>query len=163
MTHRTAIKMLCLKCLTSIQLRKEYWDKVCCNSLLNVTWGGGMLIPGRGKRYVPLRNVPAGSWAHPTSNTAGIGDCFLWVKEAGAWNITVCMPWRLEFKWVSAHVTLSRIVSCFHAGSLLGLFFDPEEGGDMFLRNVVWLLTDYTALYHRIYNSSYKTDHQVWQ
>jgi hypothetical protein len=24
----------------------------------------------------------------------------------------------------------------FHAGFLLGLFFDPEDGGDMFLRNV---------------------------
>jgi hypothetical protein len=23
-----------------------------------------------------------------------------------------------------------------HAGFLLGLFFDPEDGGDMFLRNV---------------------------
>jgi hypothetical protein len=26
--------------------------------------------------------------------------------------------------------------TCFHAGFLLGLFFDPEDGGDMFLRNV---------------------------
>jgi hypothetical protein len=25
---------------------------------------------------------------------------------------------------------------CFYAGFLLGLFFDPEDGGDMFLRNV---------------------------
>jgi hypothetical protein len=26
--------------------------------------------------------------------------------------------------------------TCFHAGFLLGLFFDPEDAGDMFLRNV---------------------------
>jgi hypothetical protein len=28
------------------------------------------------------------------------------------------------------------LVACFHAGFLLSLFFDPEDGGDMFLRNV---------------------------
>jgi hypothetical protein len=32
-----------------------------------------------------------------------------------------------------------------HAGFLLGLFFNLEHGGDMFLRNVGWLLTDYKA------------------
>jgi hypothetical protein len=26
--------------------------------------------------------------------------------------------------------------ACLHADFLLGLFFDPEDGGDMFLRNV---------------------------
>jgi hypothetical protein len=36
----------------------------------------------------------------------------------------------------------------FHAGILPGLF-DPEDGGDMFLRNFNWLSTDYTALYPR--------------
>jgi hypothetical protein len=39
------------------------------------------------------------------------------------------------------------LVTCFHAGVLLGLF-DPEAGGDMFLQNVGWLSTDYTALHN---------------
>jgi hypothetical protein len=30
---------------------------------------------------------------------------------------------------------------------LFQLFLDPEDGGDMFLRNVSWLSMDYMALY----------------
>jgi hypothetical protein len=40
---------------------------------------------------------------------------------------------------------------------LLCLLFDPEEGGDIFLRNVGWLSTGYTALYPRRWNSSKRT------
>jgi hypothetical protein len=43
---------------------------------------------------------------------------------------------------------------CFYAGFLLGLFFDPEDGGDMFLRNVGWLSADYTALCRKRQNCS---------
>jgi hypothetical protein len=32
---------------------------------------------------------------------------------------------------------------------LFGLFFDPEDGGDKFLRNVGWLSCNYKALYFR--------------
>jgi hypothetical protein len=32
---------------------------------------------------------------------------------------------------------------------LLGIFFDPEDEGNMFLQNVSSLSTDYTALYPR--------------
>jgi hypothetical protein len=46
------------------------------------------------------------------------------------------------------------LATCFHAGFLLSLFFDPEYGGDMFLRNVGLLSTHYTALYARRRNSS---------
>jgi hypothetical protein len=33
------------------------------------------------------------------------------------------------------------------AGFLLAIFFDSEDGDDMFLRNLCRLSTDYTALY----------------
>jgi hypothetical protein len=42
----------------------------------------------------------------------------------------------------------------FHAAFLLGLFLDPEDGGHMFLRNVGFLSTNYTALSPRRWNSS---------
>jgi hypothetical protein len=28
------------------------------------------------------------------------------------------------------------LATCFHAGLVLGLFFDYEDGGDIFLRNI---------------------------
>jgi hypothetical protein len=36
-----------------------------------------------------------------------------------------------------------------HAGFLLGIVFDPEDGGNIFPRNVGSFSTDYTALYPR--------------
>jgi hypothetical protein len=37
-----------------------------------------------------------------------------------------------------------------HAGSLLGLVLDPEDGGDMLLWNVGWFSTDYTVISHKM-------------
>jgi hypothetical protein len=42
-----------------------------------------------------------------------------------------------------------RYVICYHIGIVFGFFFDPEDGGGIFLRNVSLLPTDYTALYPR--------------
>jgi hypothetical protein len=36
----------------------------------------------------------------------------------------------------NGYVGLAMLLIYFHAGFLLGLFFDPEDGSDMFLRNV---------------------------
>jgi hypothetical protein len=38
--------------------------------------------------------------------------------------------------------------------ALLDLLLNPEDGGDMFLRNISKLPPDYTALYPRRYKSS---------
>jgi hypothetical protein len=35
--------------------------------------------------------------------------------------------------------------TCFHAGFLFGLFFDPEDGGDIILRNVCKLSKGYRS------------------
>jgi hypothetical protein len=43
---------------------------------------------------------------------------------------------------ISAAVPISLLATCFHAGPW------TEDGGDMFLRHVGWLSTDYTVLYH---------------
>jgi hypothetical protein len=40
------------------------------------------------------------------------------------------------------------------AGYLRGLFFGPEDGGDIFLRDVDRLQTDYNALYPKRQTSS---------
>jgi hypothetical protein len=40
----------------------------------------------------------------------------------------------------------SRAFYQLQAGFLLGLFFNPEDGDEIFLRNVGWLSTDYTKL-----------------
>jgi hypothetical protein len=43
----------------------------------------------------------------------------------------------------------SRTCYLLHAGFLIGSFFEPEVGDDMFLRKFGWISTDYTALYPR--------------
>jgi hypothetical protein len=48
----------------------------------------------------------------------------------------------------------AKLSTCLLASLLLGLFFDSEDGGDMFLRNVGWHSTDYTALYPKRWHSS---------
>jgi hypothetical protein len=69
------------------------------------------------------------------------------LKSSIFWNITTRSPLKVRWKQSPACYLL-------HAGFLLCLFFDTENGGDMFLRNVCWLSTDYTALYPRRQNSS---------
>jgi uncharacterized membrane protein YciS (DUF1049 family) len=62
-------------------------------------------------------------------------------------DITPCSPLKLNrYFGGTSRLHLPLLATCFHAGFLLGLFFYPEDGGDMFLRNISWLPTDYTLL-----------------
>jgi hypothetical protein len=55
------------------------------------------------------------------------------------WDATPCSP--IEFNFAC----LLLLADCFH-----GLLFEPENGGDIFLRNVSEILLDYTAIHPRI-------------
>jgi hypothetical protein len=55
---------------------------------------------------------------------------------------------RVRFE-VLAAVGHNSACYLLHPGFLLGLFFDPEDGGDIFHRNISELLMDYTALHPR--------------
>jgi hypothetical protein len=43
------------------------------------------------------------------------------------------------------HIESALLATCFHACFLLVLFFNSENGGDMFLLIFGWFRTDYTA------------------
>jgi hypothetical protein len=62
-------------------------------------------------------------------------------------------PWRIHLQ--DRRVSQASFSCCMsHAGFLSDLVFNPEDGGDMFLRKVGWLSTDKTVFYLRRQNSS---------
>jgi hypothetical protein len=72
------------------------------------------------------------------------------LKSSNFWDITPCSLLKAIRRFEGA-CRLLALLAChmLHACFLLGLFFDPKDGYDMFLRNVAWLSTDYTTLYPR--------------
>lgn len=64
--------------------------------------------------------------------------------------------YRIKYISIVHRMLRPHTSTCYllHAGFLLGLFFDTENGDEIFLRNVGWLLTDYTALCPRRYVQS---------
>jgi hypothetical protein len=70
------------------------------------------------------------------------------LKSTIFWDITPCSPLKVSRRFGAL------LATSFHARFLLALFFDPEDGGDMFLRNIGWLSRDYMVLYPRRQNSS---------
>jgi hypothetical protein len=67
------------------------------------------------------------------------------MKSTVFWDITPFIPLKVSRRFGGKY-RLPLLATCFHAGLLLGFFFDSKDRGDMFFRNVGWLLMDYTAL-----------------
>jgi hypothetical protein len=94
----------------------------------------------------------------------------VFIKSIIFWSITPCSPLKVNRHFGGTyrlHLQGRRIRQAryqresrcqaefyFKAGFLLVLFLDPEDGGDMFIRNICWLSTDYTAIYSRRQYSS---------
>jgi hypothetical protein len=67
------------------------------------------------------------------------------------WYITLCSPLKVNRRFGGTHRLhlQALLVTCFHAGFLLRLFVDLEDGSEMFLRNFGRLSTSYMVLYPR--------------
>jgi hypothetical protein len=51
--------------------------------------------------------------------------------------------------FLTSSISSKLTATLLHAGFLLLLFFDYEDGGEMFLRNIGWLSVNYAAFYPR--------------
>jgi hypothetical protein len=98
------------------------------------------------------------------SDTIGIGHSFHNIRHYIVVSVSAghCRNYSTTM-WRDAAVIFTEfwsmdkclaLLTSFHAGFSFGLFFNPEDGGHIFNRNVGWLSTDYTPLYLRRYCSS---------
>jgi hypothetical protein len=77
-------------------------------------------------------------------------------------NITTCSSLEVNRRFggtcrifrVEEQAKLGSVCYLLHSNFLLGSFYGPEDGGDIFLRNIGLLSMDYTALYPRCQHSS---------
>jgi hypothetical protein len=80
------------------------------------------------------------------------------MKSSVFWDITPCSPLKVNGQFGgTCHLHLQGLGICQvrnwrgsrWQAEQLGIFINPEDGGDIFLRNVCLLSTDYTASYPR--------------
>jgi hypothetical protein len=88
------------------------------------------------KMSIPLHLMPTLGMRGATPPLAGFQTLTAVImKSSVLWDITPCSLFKVSrlFGGTSFFCRLSLLI---HADFLLGLFFEPEDGGDLFLRNV---------------------------
>jgi hypothetical protein len=70
------------------------------------------------------------------------------MKSSIFWDITRCNLLKINTRF-GGNIFAFIFRACYLPLSafLLGLFFNSEDGGEMFIRNVHWFWKDYTSLY----------------
>jgi hypothetical protein len=105
--------------------------------------------------WLRQKHTPSGGNSNSTKQVGPTGAALMltWLPRSRSWQL-----WRFSQRWLWVNWNFGGTCrsDCYllHASLLLGLFFDLEDGGDIFLRNVSWLSMDYMALYPRRWNSS---------
>jgi hypothetical protein len=102
---------------------------------------------------ITIQNIQLFNYFHEASSSWETDSHSAIQENSILRNATVYYP--VHKSWVPVAST------CFHAGISLGLFI-PGDGGDMFLRNVSWLSTDYTALYPRWWYLQSTMHFKIW-
>jgi hypothetical protein len=119
-------------------------------------WSRGTLYPQKLVSTSPISGCRTVGIVRSRTKTKE--SVFLWLWRVVCWDIPPCSPFTVNRSFGGGYrlhfQCQSQLATCFHAGFLLSLLFEPEDHGDMFLRNVGWLSAEYTALCSRRQSSS---------
>jgi hypothetical protein len=126
---------------------KEKWN-ICC--LRRIIWSS--LSRRIRIHFSALEEKFLKFWFHSSMCVSLFKNCVgfeflaaVVTKSSIVWDITACSQLKVNRRFGRTCSACCLL----HAGFFLGLFFEPEYGYDIFLRNVGLFSADCTALYPR--------------
>jgi hypothetical protein len=127
-THRKPVTYVGFEVFTAVVMKSTiFWDITPCNPLrVNTTFRRNTSPPSSGFLS------PTGSLVEPM----GVGGFILSCGRANGNWVPLFHPRSVSYITRNSGWRITLLTTCFHAGFLLCLLFDPEDGGDMFLWNV---------------------------
>jgi hypothetical protein len=145
------------RCLIHSSMRRSHWPCCACQAWPLWLYGQGrMLVPGMDWQSKLIdRSRTWYKWQLPSK--------LLYIQYRHVYpESMIKINLRFSQRWLWRLYCPLDVTPCspieVHQGFRViycpSLLFDPENGGNMFLRNVGWLSADYTTLNHRRWNTS---------